>query len=67
MRTWDLQFIFNYYNMVEQMMGIRLTAPPDVCIKNEVTAYLNMVDVQKAFHARLVGSVQNWSPCSRYV
>ncbi|XP_022156752.1 serine carboxypeptidase-like 45 [Momordica charantia] len=35
----------------------------DVCIEDEVDAYLNRVDVQEALHAQLVG-VANWSLCS---
>ncbi|KAG7028428.1 Serine carboxypeptidase-like 45, partial [Cucurbita argyrosperma subsp. argyrosperma] len=35
----------------------------DVCILNEVDAYLNRADVQEALHARLVG-VSSWSLCS---
>ncbi|XP_038904507.1 serine carboxypeptidase-like 45 [Benincasa hispida] len=35
----------------------------DVCILNEVNAYLNRVDVQEALHARLVG-VSTWTLCS---
>uniref|UniRef100_A0A1S3B8J4 Carboxypeptidase n=2 Tax=Cucumis melo TaxID=3656 RepID=A0A1S3B8J4_CUCME len=35
----------------------------DVCIVNEIEAYLNRVDVQQALHAQLVG-VSSWSLCS---
>jgi len=45
-------------------IGTRLAVQPDVCVENEATAYLNMVDVQKAFHARLVGNVKRWDSCS---
>jgi hypothetical protein len=55
------------YNIVEQTIGTRLAVQPDVCVENEATAYLNMVDVQKAFHARLVGNVKRWDSCSEYV
>ena len=40
---------------------------PDVCWEDEVTAYLNMPDVQKALHARLVGTVKRWDVCNEYV
>ncbi|XP_004136792.1 serine carboxypeptidase-like 45 [Cucumis sativus] len=35
----------------------------DVCIGNEIDAYLNRVDVQQALHAQLIG-VSTWSLCS---
>ncbi|KAG5556020.1 hypothetical protein RHGRI_006604 [Rhododendron griersonianum] len=35
----------------------------DVCVEDETSNYLNREDVQKAFHARLVG-VTGWSICS---
>ncbi|XP_012090606.1 serine carboxypeptidase-like 45 isoform X2 [Jatropha curcas] len=35
----------------------------DVCVDDETTNYLNRKDVQKAFHARLVG-VSKWEVCS---
>ncbi|CAL5431285.1 unnamed protein product [Camellia sinensis] len=35
----------------------------DVCIEDETITYLNRADVQKAFHARLVG-VTTWGVCS---
>uniref|UniRef100_A0A0D6QXK7 Carboxypeptidase n=1 Tax=Araucaria cunninghamii TaxID=56994 RepID=A0A0D6QXK7_ARACU len=38
---------------------------PDVCLQDEATAYLNRPEVQKALHARLVGEVQSWRPCSK--
>uniref|UniRef100_A0A0C9S7L5 Carboxypeptidase n=1 Tax=Wollemia nobilis TaxID=56998 RepID=A0A0C9S7L5_9CONI len=37
---------------------------PDVCVQDEAMAYLNRPEVQKALHARLVGGVQSWEPCS---
>ncbi|KAH9329279.1 hypothetical protein KI387_001387, partial [Taxus chinensis] len=37
---------------------------PDVCVQDEATTYLNRPEVQKAFHARLTGSVKNWQACS---
>jgi len=47
-----------------EIAGPRLAVQPDVCVENEATAYLNRVDVQKAFHARLVGSIKRWDSCS---
>jgi serine carboxypeptidase-like clade 2 len=47
-----------------KMIRPRFMVQPDVCVLNEVTAYLNTVNVQKAFHARLVGSDKIWSGCS---
>ncbi|CAN0904058.1 Serine carboxypeptidase-like 45 [Linum grandiflorum] len=38
----------------------------DVCVEDETIKYLNRKDVQKAFHARLVG-VKTWSTCSDVV
>ncbi|KAL8489287.1 hypothetical protein ACS0TY_024779 [Phlomoides rotata] len=38
----------------------------DVCVEDETTVYLNRHDVQKAFHARLIG-VETWSVCSNVV
>ncbi|KAK6124818.1 hypothetical protein DH2020_041434 [Rehmannia glutinosa] len=35
----------------------------DVCVEDETNVYLNRKDVQKAFHARLIG-VKRWSICS---
>ncbi|KAK2970593.1 hypothetical protein RJ640_011782 [Escallonia rubra] len=35
----------------------------DVCVEDETVKYLNRKDVQKAFHARLVG-VKRWLVCS---
>ncbi|XAR48297.1 Carboxypeptidase D [Bertholletia excelsa] len=35
----------------------------DVCVEDETLTYLNRKDVQKAFHARLVG-VNDWTVCS---
>ncbi|XP_052172374.1 serine carboxypeptidase-like 45 [Diospyros lotus] len=35
----------------------------DVCVEDETISYLNRKDVQKAFHARLVG-VEQWTVCS---
>jgi len=50
----------------KMMIGVTRTATvkPDVCVQDEATSYLNMADVQKAFHARLVGSVKTWAACS---
>ena len=56
----------NYSNLAEQRIGTTV-AKPDVCVQDEASAYLNMLDVQKAFHARLVGSVKRWDACSEYV
>ncbi|KAI8562537.1 hypothetical protein RHMOL_Rhmol03G0043500 [Rhododendron molle] len=39
------------------------TQKVDVCVEDETFSYLNREDVQKAFHARLVGITQ-WSVCS---
>lgn len=39
------------------------SAKIDVCVEDETINYLNREDVQKAFHARLVGVTQ-WSICS---
>ncbi|KAG5556012.1 hypothetical protein RHGRI_006596 [Rhododendron griersonianum] len=39
------------------------TEKVDVCVEDETFSYLNREDVQKAFHARLVGITQ-WSVCS---
>ncbi|XP_052172373.1 serine carboxypeptidase-like 45 isoform X2 [Diospyros lotus] len=36
----------------------------DVCVIDETISYLNRKDVQKAFHARLVG-VEQWTMCSK--
>ncbi|CAI9113732.1 OLC1v1014392C1 [Oldenlandia corymbosa var. corymbosa] len=35
----------------------------DVCIEDETVSYLNRLDVQRAFHAKLVG-VRKWLVCS---
>ncbi|GFZ17325.1 serine carboxypeptidase-like 45 [Actinidia rufa] len=42
-----------------QQLGERI----DVCVEDETVNYLNRLDVQKAFHARLVG-VRRWDVCS---
>ena len=42
-----------------QQLGERI----DVCVDDETVNYLNRLDVQKAFHARLVG-VRRWDVCS---
>ncbi|CAN1266655.1 Serine carboxypeptidase-like 45 [Linum perenne] len=45
-------------NPIQDVMG-----KVDVCVEDETIKYLNRKDVQKAFHARLVG-VKTWSTCS---
>lgn len=35
----------------------------DVCVEDETIEYLNRKDVQKAFHAQLLG-VNRWTTCS---
>ncbi|GMN28756.1 hypothetical protein TIFTF001_050559 [Ficus carica] len=39
------------------------TVKIDVCVEDETTKYLNRKDVQKAFHAELIG-VTEWTICS---
>ena len=53
----------NYSNLAEQRIG-NTVVKPDVCVQDEATAYLNMLDVQKAFHARLVGSLKDGMPAA---
>lgn len=36
----------------------------DVCVEDETVNYLNRRDVQKALHARLVGT-RKWAVCSK--
>lgn len=50
----------------KMMFGVTgtTTVKPDVCVQDEATSYLNTPAVQKAFHARLVGSVKGWEACS---
>ncbi|XP_058208370.1 serine carboxypeptidase-like 45 [Rhododendron vialii] len=46
--------------VLSQLQG---TEKVDVCVGDETFSYLNRQDVQKAFHARLVG-ITEWSVCS---
>lgn len=42
----------------------QVTESVDVCVEDKTVNYLNRKDVQKAFHARLVG-VNRWLVCSK--
>lgn len=36
----------------------------DVCIDDEITSYMNMPEVQRAFHANITGVPYTWGECS---
>ncbi|XP_062167458.1 serine carboxypeptidase-like 45 [Alnus glutinosa] len=50
----------------EVLNQLQDTQKIDVCLGKEILNYLNRKEVQKAFHARLIG-LSRWTPCSKVV
>lgn len=51
------------FAQAHKLNQLQETVKIDVCVEDETTKYLNRKDVQKAFHAQLIG-VTEWTICS---